>query len=278
MSIESKIEAYVYIFTLCLCAWFILGIILAIIAYFKFLGFNNAFNATEYQELGIVIFAIIVTIIYIIFIILTFFVYFSTSLFLMIFGLWLVVLIFVPFVILIPIPFIPFVLPIPLKFLILEYVPPFKTLTKNGILPACKRIIFSMFEYFPKGLFGTWVLKSMGEIYNFIYEDIKLLFINIGKATGLDIEAIKPSNEKIEDNYPIEQEAPNEDAKIKDDDETKQIMNLINDEINICIKSKQQFKTPDTSSLNDLDNSSKSVNIYSECQAQGIKSYFDNLI
>ena len=278
MSLDSTIDTIIYIYIGIFILWLIIGFILFCIAYYKLFGFTSALNPKEYQEPGTEIIVNIIYYLYLLYISLTYLVYIGSSLLLIIFGFWVFIVDIVPFIILIPLPFIPFILPVPIKNILLEFVPPFKQLTRNGLLPMMRRIIFSIKDYFPQGKIRQWIGYSSGEIYNFIYNDIKRLFKNVGNAIGIDKEPPPPSEEnKIEDKYEVKQ-SNDEKAQIKNDEEAKEIRKMIDEEIAICVKSKQQFKTPQTTGSDEMNAANENINIYSECQAIGIKSYFDNLI
>jgi hypothetical protein len=277
MSLQSTIDTLIVILTLGLYAWLIIGLILTIAFYYKLIGLTNLFKPAEVQETEHQILFFLLVILSWIFVILTYLLYWSTSLLLIIFGLWLVVLYIVPYIILVPIPFMPFLLPVPIKNLILEFVPPFKILTDKGILPLMRRILFSMAVFFPRGQFKAWFLKSINEIYIFMYDDIKRLFVNISKKIGVDLQPTEPNDDVIEDDYETE-EPDDEDAKIKEDEDAIRMRNLIEEETDICVKSKLKLKSPIATGGDEMTANVSNVNIYSDCQAIAIKYYFDNLI
>lgn len=200
---------------------------------------------------------------------------FIFSILIWIFIFWMIIKIFVPFVIFIPIPIIPFIVPIPLKFLMLEYIPPFKVLTDRGILPMMEKIIFRF-------LFSQQSIKdkfssSFSDIYSFLYSEVKTsvgeLFGSIEIKTPDKPEQTPNENHKIEtvDDRTRNEEIANNEL---DKSENKEIMDLINEELQICLKSKQTLQTPDSSILS----GTKDMNNYSECYAKSIKAFIDNKI
>jgi len=100
-----------------------------------------------------------------------------------IFSFWLVVIYFVPYIIIVPIPIIPFILPIPLKTLLLI---PFQKLTDRGILPLMRRVIFGLFsEDLTKHLIASYF-----DIYGFFFDNLKAMISDV-------ILLNKPKNRKI---------------------------------------------------------------------------------
>jgi len=189
-----------------------------------------------------------------------------------IFIFWMIIKIFVPHIILVPIPIIPFIIPIPLKSLMLRFIPPFQTLTDRGILPLCLRLalLFFFSEAFLKDKFG----KAISDTYNVFFDDIKGVLGEIFKKPEPEIhDKEKTPNEisTIDDGTNNEKTA----KKIIDDDSkgrNKEVMDLINEELEICMKSKQSLSLPNSgilSSVNDFNN-------YAECYSRSIKAYIDN--
>ena len=196
-----------------------------------------------------------------------------------IFTLWMSVIIFVPFVIIIPIPIIPFMIPIPLKLVILEYVPPFKLLTDRGVLPYMRKIIFRF-------LFSEDALKkkfsnSLGDTYGFLYNELKTILGDIFKNVMTEPEPVIISKDLQDDDYAVDisSEGQEETKKQKETEaspENKKIQDLIDEELKVCLRSKQSFTPSDASNIGSLYSSMPSASVYASCYASSIKSYIDN--
>jgi hypothetical protein len=200
---------------------------------------------------------------------------FIFSVLIWIFIFWMIIKIFVPFVMFIPIPIIPFIIPVPLKFLMLEYIPPFKILTQRGILPMMEKIVFRF-------LFSQQSIKdkfsnSLSDVYGFLYSEIKT---TVGDLFGsIEIETPAKPEQTPNEDYKIETVDTNTDNEAISNNElrkteNKEVMDLINEELQICLKSKQSLQTPNTSLLS----GTKDMNNYSECYAKSVKAFIDNKI
>jgi len=193
----------------------------------------------------------------------------SFAVLLWIFILWMIILIFVPFIIILPIPFLPFFVVIPLKFILLFFVPPFKTLTDRGILPLCRKIIFR-FIFSEKSIKDKFS-SSFADIYNFLYEEIKNTIgdfarrVNVTKEDEYKIKTVDDGT----NNEALAKSTMEEDKK---GHRNKEVMALIEEELNICLKTKQVLTTPDSGILSGVDN----LNNYAECYSKSIKSYIKN--
>jgi hypothetical protein len=194
------------------------------------------------------------------------------------FVFWMMTIIFVPFVIVIPIPIMPLFVPIPLKLVILEYVPPFKILTKRGILPFIRRNIFRVL--FTEDTIKHKFKKTLIETYGFLYDEFKMIFGDLLK--NVVPEPVVISKELQDDDHKLdissegEEENKAESDKQDEDPTNKKIQDLINEELEVCLKSKQSFKTSDLSSIESLYGSIGDTNSYAECYATSIKAYVDN--
>jgi hypothetical protein len=195
---------------------------------------------------------------------------FIFSVLLWIFVLWMIILIFVPFIIVFPIPIIPFFVIVPLKFLLLFYVPPFRTLTERGILPLCRKIVFRF-------IFSEKTLKdkfksSFADIYSFLFDEIKNTLGGIVKNAGIVSKDDEYKIKTVDDGTDNEAKA---NAVMKEDTKghkNKEVMDLINEELQICLKTKQVFTTPESGLLSGADN----LKNYAECYSKSIKSYIKN--
>ena len=183
-----------------------------------------------------------------------------------IFGFWIIILIFVPFIIIIPIPIIPFVLPIPLKFLLLI---PFQKLTDRGILPLMRRILFGFFsEKTTKHL-----LNSYFHTYDFLYDSIKEMFSDF-------LILNEPKNEKIskgiqDDKYATSTiDDENEETSnevIKNESENVKLKKRIKEEYLLCVKSKKGLNNfGEGKSMSNMFKDNKSN---FECNFDTLKTY-----
>lgn len=184
-----------------------------------------------------------------------------------IFGFWIIIILFVPYIIIIPIPIIPFILPIPLKSLLLI---PFQKLTDRGILPLMRRILFGFFsEKTTKHL-----INSSFNMYDFFYDNLKELISDF-------LILNEPKNEKIskgiQDNKyktsTIDDE--NEETSkeiIEEDNENTKIKNLIKQEYLLCVKSKKGMNNFGENN-NGMSNMFKDNKNDFECNLENIKSY-----
>jgi len=197
---------------------------------------------------------------------------FVSSLLFWIFVFWMIIIIFVPFIILIPIPFIPFILPIPLKNVLLEVVPPFKLLTKRGILPLISRIVF-LFLFSEKTIKDKFT-NSLGNIYGFLFLEIKNSIGDFLNLIGVK-QPEKPKQSETE-NYKIRtvDDGTNNEALAKKEMENNQkALELIDEEYEICISSKQSLKTPDSTIVSEL----KDIRNYGECYKHNAIAYIENI-
>lgn len=195
------------------------------------------------------------------------------SLLLWIFISWMIILIFVPFLIIIPIPFIPFFVPIPLKFLMLHYIPPYRLLTERGILPLCLRLVLI---FFSADSIKSKFQQSFKATFALFYDDIKKV---LGEFVGKPVGTITKSDSDINQLPTVDDGTDNKrkSSKVIEEDNAnsnKEAMELIEEELQLCLKSKQTFTTPDNK--NSVVNSASDMNNYSECYAISIKSYIDN--
>jgi hypothetical protein len=184
----------------------------------------------------------------------------------------MIIKIFVPFIILVPIPFIPFILPIPLKNILLEAVPPFKLLTKRGILPLVYKIVF-MFLFSEKTIRDKFS-NAIGDVYGFLFLEIKNSigdFLNlIGVKQPEKPEQSENENHKIRT---VDDGTTNEIQAKKELENNKKAMELINEEYEICYSSKQSLKTPNTSFISEI----KDIRNYGECYSRSAGAYIENI-
>jgi len=189
-----------------------------------------------------------------------------------IFVLWMIILIFVPFIVPIFIPFIPFIIPIPLKFLMLYFIPPFRILTERGILPLCLRLLLI---FVSTDTISTKFSKAFKETYGLFYDDIKNIVGEIAQNPETSISQYNNDTDKIPtvDNGNNNKEESKKLIKNDNLGRNKEVMELIEEELDLCLKSKQSFTTPD---INKGLSSATDMNKYAECYAISAKAYFDN--
>jgi len=209
----------------------------------------------------------------------TLFLWFVSGLFFWIFIFWMIIIIFVPYVIIIPIPIIPFVVPIPLKMVILENVPPFKLLTDRGILPFARRTIFRFL--FSEDTIKNKFKSTFFDTYGFLYDEVKVILGDLLKRVMVaKPQPIRISKDIQDDEYEIEieqdEDSSKETAEKEKSTENKKIQELINEELEVCLKSKQSFIPSDLSDIESLYANIGNINSYADCYATSIKAYIDN--
>jgi len=191
-----------------------------------------------------------------------------------IFVFWMIILIFVPFIVPIFIPFIPFIIPIPLKFLMLYFIPPFRILTERGILPLCLRLLLI---FVSTDAIKTKFSRAFKETYGFFYDDAKNIVGDLAQNPETSISQYNNDTDKIP-SVDNENNNKEEAKKLMKNDEmgrNKEVMDLIDEELQLCLKSKQTFTTPDT---NKSLTSASDMNNYLQCYSQSATAYFKNKI
>lgn len=183
-----------------------------------------------------------------------------------IFGFWIIIILFVPFIIIVPIPIIPFILPIPLKFLLLI---PFQKLTDRGILPIMRRILFGFIsEDTTKHL-----INSYYNIYDFFYDNLKEMindFIILNEPKNEKISKGLQDNKYRTSTIDDENEETSK-AIIKEDEENIKIKNKIKQEYLLCVKSKKGMNNyGENKSISNMFNDNKND---FECNFDNLKTY-----
>jgi len=199
-----------------------------------------------------------------------------------IFYIWLGIIYFVPYLIFVGI------IPIPLKNPILEFVPPFKTLTDRGILPLIRRINTRLFEFLISGNKRKHT-ENINDLIDYIYIELKNIFKDsfekFFNVLNYKFELIfeKPKVDTLiieEDLDSSEQALKEESKKIEDsnnnDEDKIRIMKLINEEIAICIANKSKMTTSDLSSSEALLQSQTNLANYADCYAKSVNLYINN--
>jgi len=204
-----------------------------------------------------------------------------------IFWTWLLIIYFVPSLV-----FVSFI-PIPLKFLILEFVPPFKTLTDKGILPLMRRMSGRIIKFFITGNKKNYE-DNFKDMYNYLNKEVnniiklffKYLFINVNYDYEIDklfpkpfkIDDEKEEEEKDEEEKENEEEAKKVQKEMEEDEDKIRIKKLINEEIAICIANKSKLITSDLTSSESFAQSQSNYNNYAECYAKSFNLYINNEI
>ena len=114
--------------------------------------------------------------------------------------------------------------------------------------------------------------KTFANTYDFLYLEIKNIIGDIYK---------KPEKEP-EENYKIKtiDDGTNNEQKAKEikkednNNKNKEIMELINEELEICLQSKQSLTSPNSSIFNGMNN----LKNYADCYSKSVRSYIDNKI
>lgn len=189
-----------------------------------------------------------------------------------IFIAWIIILIFVPSIIIFTIPIPPFFIPVPLKTLILTFVPPFKFLTQRGILPFCLRVLLI---FFSADTLKQKFSKSFTEAYGLLYDDMKKVLGEILEPPQITITA---NDEDIKKLPNVDQGTNNDEIArklIETDNKgsNKEVMELINEELELCLQSKQSLTPPNSRST---VNAAMDMNNYAECYAKSVQAYLDN--
>lgn len=214
----------------------------------------------------------------------------ATLLFVILFWIfihWLCILIFVPFIIIFPIPIFPFIFILPLQPLMLELIPPFKVLTNVGTLPMMLKISSRIFnQQIITNTFNYFLYPSFKDLNVYFYNNIKQLisdvfYYDIENIYTIPPEKCKTSKQDII-NTVKEKENPDDVKKYNEYKETPSVnatMDNINKDTQLCIDMHKKFKEYNANYLTevstDMDNS---VSPYSMCYSRAIKSYLKSSI
>jgi hypothetical protein len=214
-----------------------------------------------------------------------------------IFCFWMLIIIFVPFVIIFPIPIFPFVFILPLKPLMLLLIPPFKTLTDLGTLPLIYRIssrmisgniFYDFFDYF--------LYPVADDVSKYLYFNANQI---VYEVSGYDIADyyLPPSDEYISDEFKNKDDYSGKTKDMKDletNDNPEDInkyneykndpvinegMKKIEEETKLCVNVRQKFKPYNSSYTDDIQiDGENSLSPYNECYINAIKSYLKTSI
>jgi hypothetical protein len=266
MNLRSAIDAII-IFTIKVIAfWFLINT-------YIFIQFMLNLTGTFGLMLDLQFFLtdIISVIVGIILFILNFYMLIVFSVLIIIFIFWMIIKIFVPDIIIV---FIIIPIPIPIKFLILEYVPPFKVLTERGVLPLMERL---MNRIISNDTIKNKFKNSFIDIYRFAFDEIKDIFGGLFNKMGIN-ELEKP-NEPPSNNIKIKTIDEDTDNAITAKKEIKnmendKVMELINQELELCLASKTDATSPNDYEFSSITN----LNNFSSCYATSIRAYLNNKI
>ena len=201
-----------------------------------------------------------------------------------IFVFWMLIIIFVPFIIIFPIPIFPFVFILPLKPLMLLLIPPFKTLTDLGTLPLTYRVLSRLINGEIFYNFVNYFLYPTGsDVANYLYFNVNQI---IQEAFGYDIEDyFKPNPMINDDDLNINIEENDNPDDIQKYNEYKSIPNIkkgmrkIDEETNLCVNMRQKFKLYNSSYTTEMQTDAEnSFSPYNECYTKAIKSYLKTSI
>mgnify|MGYP003349330288 CR=1 FL=1 len=266
MSLRSVIDAII-IFTIKVIAfWFLINCYIFLQFILNMTGFFGLLLDMQFFLTDII--AVIVGIILFI---LNFYMLIVFSVLIIIFIFWMIILLFVPSIIIV---YIIIPIPIPLKFLMLEYIPPFKVLTERGILPLMKNI---MNLFISNDTIINKFKNIFNGIYDFFYDELKNAFGDLFDKMGLK-EIEKPNEPPLEKTNikTIDDGTDNPEIAKKEikNIENDKVMDLINQELELCLASKKNATSPNDYEFNSVAN----LNIYSSCYASSIRAYIKNKV
>jgi hypothetical protein len=216
-----------------------------------------------------------------------------------IFCSWLSIILFVPFVIVFPIPIFPFIFILPLKPLMLLLIPPFKTLTDLGTLPLMYKILSRMGsgEIF-YNFFDYFLYPTADDVSKYLYYNANQI---VQETSGYDISDyyMPAPSENIDDEFKNKKDddysgktkemkdlETNDNPKdvdkyneYKNDPNINEGMKKIEEETQLCVNIGQKFKPYNSSYMQDLQtDADNSFSPYNECYIKAIKSYLKTSI
>jgi hypothetical protein len=201
---------------------------------------------------------------------------------------WMAIIIFVPLIIVIPIPIFPFVFIIPLKPLMLALIPPFQTLTDTGTLPLIYKLVKRLFnEQVVTNFLNYYLYPSLSDIGDYFYYNVnELLHEILGDNINDYFKQDTFKNKNKTEDDPIKDlntnDNPDDNIKYNEYKENSSIkigMKRIEEDTNLCIKMRQKFKPYNSTYLKDIETDmDNSFSPYNECYTQAIKSYLKTSI
>jgi len=216
-----------------------------------------------------------------------------------IFIFWMLIIMFVPFIIVFPIPIFPFFFIIPLKFLMLLLIPPFKTLTDLGTLQLVYRFFARMFSSdFYSNFFNQFLFPSAFDIGDYLYfntSDIIQEYFNYN-SFGNNNDNLFFSNEPPNNQNTVSPDGRTQDMindgidtndnpddidkynEFADTDKYSAAMDKINEDTQLCINMAQKFKLYNSSYIDDVNTDiNNATSPYNDCYVKAIKSYLKSV-
>ena len=217
-----------------------------------------------------------------------------------IFIFWMIIIIFVPYIIIFPIPIIPFFFILPLKPILLA-LPPFITLTDTGTLQLVYKILsrffnYRTFEHFIsyflnptfidlKDYFSYNTKQLIDEIFyyltghNFDYYD----FLNTVDDNNNNNNNNQDgrTKEMVDDGLETNDNKDDNDKynEIKNTPKIKGGMEKIQEDTDLCVNMSQKFKLYNSSATDDISTDmDNSISPYKKCYINAIKSYLKTSI
>jgi hypothetical protein len=214
----------------------------------------------------------------------------STFLFVVLFWIfihWLLIILFVPFIIIFPIPIFPFIFILPLQPLMLELIPPFKVLTNTGTLPTMLKISKRLFsnEVITNTL-RYFIYPTVNDLNIYFYSNVRqiisdIFYYDIQNIYDTPSEKCKTSNEDIINSIKSENNE-NDEQTYKDYKEMSSVqrsMNKIEEDTNLCVSMQHKFKEYNSSYLSDVSTDfQNAISPYNSCYIGAIKSYLKTSI
>ena len=200
---------------------------------------------------------------------------------------WLIIITFVPFIIIFPIPMFPFIFILPLQPLMLELIPPIKVLTTTGTLPTMlkisKRLINN--EIITNTL-KFFLYPTIEDLNRYFYSNVSQM---ISDYLHYDIESIyeippekcKTSKKEIIDSIRPDDNIEDEKKynEYKENSSVQKSMDKIGEDTEICNSMNHKFKEYNSSYLNDVSvDIQNSLSPYNTCYTGAIKSYLKTSI
>ena len=200
---------------------------------------------------------------------------------------WLLIITFVPFIIIFPIPIFPFIFILPLQPLMLELIPPFKVLTNTGTLPYMLSISKRLFsDEFIKNTYRHFILPSTIDTKRYFYTNVRqmvsdMFYYDIQSIYDIPPEKCKKSKNDIIKSIRTDDNIEDEKKynEYKEISSVKKSMKKIGEDTELCTSMHQKFKEYNSSYLGDiLTDVENSFTPYNSCYSGAIKSYLKTSI
>ena len=269
-----------YVFIICIGYIILYTIITITFPILRFYGFKNDLKI----PLLIIIIIFIAWLIYVISCII------SKFLFVVLFWIfihWLLIIFFVPFIIIFPIPIFPFIFILPLQPLMLELIPPFKVLTNTGTLPTMLKISKRLFSNeFMTNTLNYFIYPTVNDLNTYFYSNIRqmisdIFYYDIQSVYNIPPEKCRTSNEDIINSVKPDDNINDEKTynEYKEMSSIQRSMNKIEEDTNLCVSMHHKFKEYNSSYLSDVSTDfENAVSPYNSCYTGAIKSYLKTSI